>query len=250
VAVIFCSLVRAKDEEKRDGRELKDHGDDLPAVLHLCNVDLDVEAGEDSEGPGRVGGSRVSNVANACRLYDVSVNSAMSTLDGSHPGIDRSNKTVHCQHVSLESPPAQWSVMGGVTLSEAKAFPTRVFSIRQSRAPSYPIIGERHSALPSNTIESDVSRSEGGRIMFPLRREVCGVTVIRRFPESEYEVLCARNGRSGVERRATICQCVLGVAEDAGGHTMFVQCRTCRQSEKSGRCPVGQAYVLWWHWGR
>jgi hypothetical protein len=118
------------------------------------------------------------------------VNSSMPTLAGSHPGIDRSNKTVHCQHDSLESPPAQLSVMGGATLSdEDEDFPTRVFSIRQSRAPSYPIIGERHSDLPSNMIERDVSRSEGGRIMFPVISVVCGVTVIRRFPESEYAVL-------------------------------------------------------------
>ena len=145
----------------------------------------------------------------------------MPTLAGSHPGIDRSNKTVHCQHDSLESPPAQLSVMGGATLSdEDEDFPTRVFSIRQSRAPSYPIIGERHSDLPSNMIEREVSRNEGGRIMFPVISVVCGVTVIRRFPESEYAVL----------PRVTVVSACSGGGEWLKVHTTCVQCRTCRQN--------------------
>ena len=188
-AVTFCSFERDKGDEKRDGKELRDHVDGFPTDFDLCRVDLDAKGVEDIKRGEWVGGSRVSNVANACRLYDVSVKSSTCALAGSHPGIDRSNNTIHCQRVSLESPPAQLSVIGGATSSEDDVVPTSVFSTRQSLAPSYPIIGERDSALPSNIIESDVSRSEGGRIIFPERRAVCGVTVIRRFPQSEYAVL-------------------------------------------------------------
>lgn len=64
-AVIFCAFEREKVDEKRDGKEPKDHADDLPADFDLCSVDLDAKDREDGE---CVGGSRVSSVANACKL--------------------------------------------------------------------------------------------------------------------------------------------------------------------------------------
>lgn len=137
------------------------------------------------------GGSTVSKVANAWRLYEVSMKSSTERLAGSQPGTARSNKTVHCQNASLLSPPAQLSVIGGAgtSVEDDDAAPTNTFSIRHSLAPSYPISSDMDSDLPSNTIEREVRRSDAGRIIAPVNREVCGVTVIRTFPEREYAVL-------------------------------------------------------------
>lgn len=111
----------------------------------------------------------------------------MCRFGGSQPGIERSNRTVHCQHLSRGSPPAQFNVIGAATCSaeEDELAPTNVFSIRQSLTPSYPNIGDRDSDFPSKTIESDFRRMDGGRIMFPVRNEVFGVIVTRTLPESE-----------------------------------------------------------------
>lgn len=68
---------------------------------------------------------------------------------------------------------------------EEDEVPTSVFSIRQSLAASYPRVGEMDSDLPSKTIESDLRRMEGGRMLFPVKKDVFGVMVIKIFPESE-----------------------------------------------------------------
>lgn len=183
------SFVRRDKEVNKDGITPNVPPSDQADAFLLCWSCEEAVREIDGAYVGFVGGSSVSNVANACRLYDVSVKSDTSRLAGNHPGMAISNTTSHCQHDSVLSPPAQFSVMGGATPSDEVAFPTKAFETRHSLPPSYPINDERDSALPSNTTDRDVSRSEAGRIMVPVRRDVCGVTVISTFPDNEYAVL-------------------------------------------------------------
>lgn len=97
--------------------------------------------------------------------------------------MDKSNRAVHCHWFSVLSPPVQLSVIGAATPSIPR--PTRVFSTLHSRAPLYPSRGERDSDLPSKTIDRDVSRNDGGRIMVPVRRELVELMVMSTFPDRE-----------------------------------------------------------------
>lgn len=196
------SLGRENGAERKDDREPSDQDDPAfrPGGLRWrLGTGDELLAGPadavEESGKGE-GGSRVSTVANACKLYDVSVYSGMYKLWGSQPGIERSNKTVHCQHVSLGCPPAQLRVSDGATLppsgdEDKLAPPTTFCSTRHNLVASYPSTGEMDSALPSNTTESDLRRMDGGRMIFPVKKDVCGVMVIITCPESEYAVLDA-----------------------------------------------------------